>query len=55
MLRVVNLCAELTCRCSILASFWQAACKALHHRNSEPTRGNERPWFNELLNKINVI
>jgi hypothetical protein len=53
MLRVANLCAELSNRNSILITFWQNASKALYHRNTEITR--DKNMFNELLNKINVI
>lgn len=52
MLRVANLCAELTSRCNILIAFWHNASKALHQRNTEPTR--EKAMFSELLNKINI-
>jgi hypothetical protein len=52
MLRVANLCAELTSRSSILIAFWHNATKVLHQRNTEPTR--ERAMFSELLNKINI-
>ncbi|CAF0769772.1 unnamed protein product, partial [Brachionus calyciflorus] len=52
MLRVSNLCVELTSRCNVLITFWQNATKALHHRNTEPTK--EKAMFNELLNKINI-
>jgi hypothetical protein len=52
MLRVANLCAELSNRNNILIIFWQNASKALYHRNTELTR--EKIMFNELLNKINI-
>ena len=52
MLRVANLCAELTSRCNVLITFWHNASKALHQRNTEPTR--EKAMFSELLNKINI-
>ena len=51
MLRVANLCSELTCRNGILTAFWQNATKALFNRNQEP---KEKVMFNELLAKINV-
>ena len=50
MLRVANLCAELTSRNQILTVLWQHASKALFHRNSE----KEKIYFTELSNKINV-
>jgi hypothetical protein len=53
MLRVANLCSELTSRNNILMTFWQNAAKALHHRNTEQSR--EKLMFSELLGKINVI
>lgn len=52
MLRVANLCAELSNRNSLFISFWQNASKALYHRNTDLTR--EKTTFNELLNKINI-
>ena len=51
MLRVANLCSELTCRNGILTAFWQNATKALFNRNQEP---KEKVMFNELLSKISV-
>jgi len=52
MLRVANLCAELSNRNNILITFWTNASKALYHRNTEISR--EKTMFYELLNKINV-
>ena len=52
MLRVANLCAELSNRNNILIKFWQNASQALYHRNTEQPR--EKIMFNELLNKIKV-
>ncbi len=52
MLRVANLCAELSNRNNVFISFWQNASKALYHRNTDLTR--EKTTFNELLNKINI-
>lgn len=52
MLRVANLCAELSNRNNILITFWQGASKALYHRNTEMTR--EKTMFNELPNKIDI-
>ena len=52
MLRVANLCAELSNRNNIFIGFWQNASRALYHRNTELTR--EKIMFNELLSKINI-
>jgi hypothetical protein len=50
MLRVANLCAELTSRNIVFVTFWQYAVKALH-RNTE---ANKDKLFIELSNRINV-
>jgi len=50
MLRVANLCAELSNRNKILITFWTNASKAVYHRNTEISR--EKTIFYELLNKI---
>ena len=52
MLRVANLCAELSNRNNILITFWQRASHALYHRNTEITR--DKTMFNELLDKIDI-
>ncbi len=53
MLRLANLCAELSCRLNILIPLWHSALRTLLHRDAEPTK-EKTILFRELLNKINI-
>lgn len=52
MLRVANLCAELTSRNHVFLPLWHQAAKSLHHRNMDSSR--DRISFNDYFTKIPV-
>lgn len=52
MLRVANLCAELTSRNQVLMPFWNQAAKSLHHRAADSPR--DRVSFNDYFTKIPI-